>query len=89
MSILLHPTHKELAKQQAIQCPVLLQNKHSVLPIRKNVKTLAVIGKLADDPENQIGCWAPDGKAKDCITPLTSLRETLTTTKVMYAQGYK
>jgi beta-glucosidase-like glycosyl hydrolase len=39
-----------MAKKQAIQCPVLLQNNHNVLPIRKNVKTLAVIGKLADDP---------------------------------------
>jgi beta-glucosidase-like glycosyl hydrolase len=41
------------------------------------VGTIAVIGKLADDPENQIGTWALDGKAKDSITPLTSLKDSL------------
>jgi beta-glucosidase len=77
-----------MAKKQAIQCPVLLQNNHNVLPIRKNVKTLAVIGKLADDPESQIGCWAPDSNGKDSVTALTSLKETLTSSNIIYAQGY-
>lgn len=50
---------------------------------------MAVIGALADDPENQIGCWAPDGKAQDSITPLTSLKEALPNTTITYAPGYK
>jgi beta-glucosidase len=88
-TIILDPKHKEAAKNQAVQCPVLLQNKNKTLPISKTVGTLAVIGSLADDPENQIGCWSPDGKAQDSITPLTSLRAALTSTKIIYAQGYK
>lgn len=88
-SIILDPKHKEAAKTQATQCPVLLQNKNGTLPISKTIGKLAVIGKLADDPDNQIGCWAPDGKAQDSITPLASLKATLTSTNIKYAQGYK
>lgn len=88
-SIILDPKHKEAARTQAAQCPVLLQNKNKTLPISKTVGTLAVIGGLADDPENQLGCWVPDGKAQDCITPLTSLKAALTSSKIIYAQGYK
>lgn len=50
---------------------------------------MAIIGALADDPDNQIGCWAPDGKPQDSITPLTSLKAALTKTKINYAPGYK
>lgn len=88
-SIILDPKHKEAAKTQASQCAVLLQNKNKTLPISKTIGTLAVIGGLADDPDNQIGCWAPDGKAQDSITPLTSLKAALTSTKILFAKGYK
>lgn len=67
----------------------MLQNKNKTLPIGNTIKTLAVIGALADDPENQIGCWAPDGKAQDSITPLTSLKAALTNTTIKFAAGYK
>ena len=50
---------------------------------------MAIIGALADDPDNQIGCWSIDGRAQDSITPLTSLKATLTNTKLNVAQGYK
>ncbi len=88
-TILLDPKHKEAAKAQALQCPVLLQNKNNTLPVSKTIKTLAVIGSLGDDPNNQIGCWAGDGKAQDSITPLTSLKAALTSTNIIYARGYK
>lgn len=48
-----------------------------------------MIGKLADDGENQLGTWIPDGKAKDSITPLTSLKASLPNSKIIYAPGYK
>ncbi len=83
------PKHKEAAKNQAIQCPVLLQNKNNTLPMSKSISTLAFIGSLGDDPDNQIGCAVPDGSPKDSITPLTSLKAALPSTKIIYAQGYK
>lgn len=59
----------------ALESAVLLQNKNNLLPLNKsNLKSLAVIGPLANDAVNQIGCWGGDGHAKDCITPYTSLK---------------
>jgi beta-glucosidase len=87
-SIILDPKHREAAKIQALQCPVLLLNKNKILPISSNIGSLAIIGALANDQDNQIGCWAPDGYGKDCITPLTSLKAALTKTKINYAPGY-
>ena len=88
-SVILDPKHKEAAKNQAVQCPVLLQNKNNTLPISSSIGSLAVIGALADDPDNQIGCWSIDGRAQDSITPMTSLKQSLSNTKINYAQGYK
>lgn len=88
-TIILSPAHKQAAKNQALQCPVLLQNKNKTLPIDTSIVSLAVIGALGDDPENQIGCWAGDGRAQDSITPLTSLKAALTKTKITFAKGYK
>lgn len=68
---------------------MLLQNKNQTLPIDSNIPTLAIIGALGDDPENQIGCWAGDGKPQDSITPLTSLKASLQKTKIIFAKGYK
>lgn len=87
--IILDPAHKAAAKNQALQCPVLLQNNNKTLPIDPSIPTLAIIGALADDPQNQIGCWAGDGKAEDSITPYTSLKAALTKTKITFAKGYK
>ena len=70
-------------------CPVLLQNKNKTLPIEESIKSLAVIGALSDDPDNQLGTWTPDGKASDSITPLTSLKQILNNTKINFAPGYK
>lgn len=68
---------------------MLLQNKNQTLPVDSNIPTLAIIGALGDDPENQIGCWAGDGKPQDSITPLTSLKASLPKTKIIFAKGYK
>lgn len=59
------------------------------MPISPNIGTLAFIGSLGDDPDNQIGCAVPDGYPEDSITPLTSLKAALPSTKIIYAQGYK
>jgi beta-glucosidase len=86
-SIILDKKHLALAKSLAMQSAVLLQNNNKRLPMSKNLSSLAVIGPLADDGLNQIGCWAPDGQASDSITPLTSLKASLPNTKIFYSKG--
>jgi beta-glucosidase len=64
------------ARESALQSIVLLENRRQTLPIRpRSLRSLAVIGPLADDPYEQLGTWIPDGDPSISRTPLQSIRE--------------
>ena len=77
------------AKKLATESVVLLKNDGGVLPLSKSVRTVAVIGPLADSPVDQMGTWSMDGVAGDVQTPLRALREKLGDARVLYAPGLK
>jgi beta-glucosidase len=64
-----------LAKTAALKSIVLLKNKDRLLPLSKEVRSIAVIGPLADDPYEVLGTWNRDGKTEDTVTPLMALRD--------------
>ncbi len=67
-----------LARKLATQSLVLLQNRNDALPLAsKSLRSLAVIGPLADDAYEQLGTWAPDGDPALGQTPLQAIREIL------------
>jgi beta-glucosidase len=67
-----------LARKLATQSLVLLQNRAGALPLaRPKLRSLAVIGPLADDAYEQLGTWALDGDSQLSRTPLRALREML------------
>ncbi len=75
-SSILNPHHLSIAKEAAIKGCVLLKNENHILPLNKPaIKTLAVIGPLADDGYEQMGTWAFDGKAYQSHTCLNALKE--------------
>jgi beta-glucosidase len=88
-SIILDKKHLDTAKSIALQSAVLLQNTNKTLPMSKTVKSVAVIGPLADDGLNQIGCWAIDAKGSDSVTPLASLKLSLPSAQLNVAKGFK
>lgn len=67
-------SHRETAKAAAIESVVMLKNDKKVLPLSPNLKSIAVIGPLADAPHEQMGTWSFDGKMEDSETPITALR---------------
>ncbi len=77
LSVTLCDAHRALAKRAALASAVLLRNEGAALPLSAAVKTLAVIGPLADAPRDQLGCWAMDGEPEACVTPLAALRAAL------------
>lgn len=85
--VFLNKESLKVAHDLATQSLVLLKNKYDALPIGKKVKTVAVIGPLADSPLDQLGTWTPDGKADDAITPLQALKENSMGFDVIYAKG--
>lgn len=71
------PAHLELARQAARESVVLLKNRNRILPLSPGLRSLAVIGPLADDPYEVLGTWNRDGRTEETVTPLEALREFL------------
>ncbi len=86
ISVLDQPAHRALARQVARESIVLLKNAGSVLPLRKDIGTIAVIGPNCDDRRMLLGNY--EGAPADSITPLRGIREAVSRgTRVLYARG--
>jgi len=80
------PAHRTLALRAARESIVLLKNENSALPLRKDVKTIAVIGPNADAPEVLVGNYS--GRPSKSVTPLAGIRNAVSPdTRVLYAPG--
>ncbi|WP_109830543.1 glycoside hydrolase family 3 C-terminal domain-containing protein [Reichenbachiella versicolor] len=80
-SVLECDAHKQLALRAAEQSIVLLKND-DVLPLKKNIKKMAVIGPFADR------CWMGiySGHPKSKVSPLAGLKQA-TNAEISFAQG--
>jgi beta-glucosidase len=80
--------HVEAALDAARESLVLLKNEGNLLPLKKNLKTLAVIGPLADNQADLLGCWAYTGDPKDAVTVLEGIKSKASPkTEILYAEG--
>lgn len=78
----------EVALEAARKSIVLLKNDGKLLPLRKGLKRLAVIGPLADDRAAPLGPWSCLGRPEDVITVLEGIRGKVSgDTEVLYAKG--
>lgn len=68
------PEHLAKAKEAAEQSVILLKNEEEVLPLGNSIRTLAVVGPMADAPHDQMGTWVFDGEKSHTQTPLQALR---------------
>src|SRR5215831_1831443 len=79
-------SHRELALRAARESMVLLKNEKQTLPLRKDLKTIAVIGPNADALEVLLGNYS--GQPSKYVTPLAGIRNKVSTaTTVLYAPG--
>lgn len=62
------------ARRAAAESAVLLKNDRKVLPVGASVRSVAVVGPLADSPADQIGTWCFDGEPEHSVTPLAAIR---------------
>lgn len=66
-----------VAREAAEKSFVLLQNEPAnggpVLPIRSGIRTVALIGPLADSQPDMLGTWSAKGNREDVVTLRTAL----------------
>jgi len=75
-----------LARIAAQKSIVLLKNSNNILPLDKNLKTIAVIGPNADNFESLIGNY--NGIPKDPVTVLKGIKNKVEpATRVIYEEG--
>ncbi len=75
------------AREFAARSFVLLKNDQNVLPLDKNVRSVALIGPLADNKPDMLGSWTGDGKPEDAVTLLQGLKAKTPQAKINYAKG--
>jgi beta-glucosidase len=75
------------ARELAARSLVLLKNDKHVLPLDKNLRSIALIGPLADSQKDVIGSWTGDGRPEDAVTLLQGLKAKLPQTRINYAKG--
>ena len=78
--------HNSLSREAAKKSIVLLKNQDNILPLDKDLKTIAVIGPNADNFESLIGNY--NAIPKDPVTLLEGIKNKLKPeTKIIYAEG--
>lgn len=69
------PEFLEFARGFVAKSCVLLKNEKNTLPIPSGVKSIAVIGPLADSKTDMLGFWSAAGQWEKCVTLLEGIRK--------------
>jgi beta-glucosidase len=78
--------NNSLSRQAAQKSIVLLKNENNILPLSKEIRTIAVIGPNADNFEALIGNY--NGIPKDPVTVLKGIKNKVCPdTKIIYSEG--
>jgi len=77
--------HIAHALQMAKESIVLLKNQQNLLPLKSNVKKIAVIGPNANDEEILLGNY--NGTPQHIVTPLAGIKAAFKQSEVVYAKG--
>ena len=85
------PAHQETARKAVRRSVVLLRNEGSLLPLDKTGKTIhsiAVIGSLADDPNDMLSMWGALVKPGPTVSILQGIKDKVgSAVSVAYAHG--
>ncbi|UMB61785.1 glycoside hydrolase family 3 C-terminal domain-containing protein [Lutibacter sp. A80] len=86
MSVVSSKKHRALALETAQKSIVLLKNEQNVLPLKKDIKSIAVIGPNANNLEVLLGNY--NGFPSQYFTPLEGIKNKVSEkTKIYYEAG--
>jgi len=86
-SVLGDPQHRAEARLAAQRSMVLLRNEGHALPLSKTLRSLALIGPLADSKADTEGSWMVFGHVPAAVTVLEGIKAKLPGATVAYAPG--
>jgi beta-glucosidase len=81
------PARRGLAREAARRAIVLLRHEGGVLPLRSDIRRVAVVGPLADARADMRGPWSAAGDAADPVTILEGVRAALPQASIVHAAG--
>ncbi len=80
--------HQQLALRTAQESIVLLKNENNMLPLKKDLKSIAVIGPNADNGWSQLGDYSPSAVPQKVSTVLDGIKQKVSPgTRVEYVRG--
>jgi len=80
--------HQQLALDAAREGIVLLKNEKALLPLKKDLKSIAVIGPNANDGWSQLGDYSPQVVPQKIVTVLDGIRQKVSAgTKIEFIRG--
>jgi beta-glucosidase len=85
--VTLSAEQRQATRQTAEKTAILLRNEGNALPLRKDLRSLAIIGPLADSQVDILGSWSIHANRKDAITIAQGLREKLPNTQIAVTKG--
>lgn len=85
---IMKPAYLSFARKFAANSCVLLKNTDHILPMKKTLNTIAVIGPLSDSMEDMLGNWSAAGENQKCVTLVQGIQNKFgKKTKVLVARG--
>lgn len=85
--VLNDPAHRTIARDVARRSVVLLKNEQSVLPLDGLIKTIALLGPLANAKRDLDGSWTVQPDTTLTVSLLEGLKARAGKTKIIYAKG--
>jgi beta-glucosidase len=80
--------NRAIARRLAGESIVLLKNEADLLPLKKDLGSLAIVGPLADDRSAPLGTWACEGRPDTVVTVLEGIQAAIGPgTRLVYAKG--
>tara|TARA_R110002050_G_scaffold125998_4_gene246646 strand:- start:76 stop:2364 length:2289 start_codon:yes stop_codon:yes gene_type:complete len=80
--------NQNISRDIAKKSIVLLKNNNNILPLNKNIKSIAVIGPLANDKDTPIGNWRAQGEKNSAVSVYEGIQSAVSkTTKINYEKG--
>lgn len=86
--LILCDEHLKIARETAKKSIVLLKNERQVLPLSKNIKSIALIGPLADNRRDMLGAWIVNSDPTKIVSILDGLKnKTNNKVTINYVRG--